>query len=148
MKYIIALVVMVLAISTTTLLTLRFVEQDTEQKKISTGNKKTKTLSAASQSTQSIEEQFLPIAKASILKVLNDPSSAQFRNYKRDAFNFCIEVNAKNKMGGFVGFRWFSVSMFYNSPDGKSVDYYPDNYTSGKDLVVSEVSDTSTQCKK
>ena len=148
MKYIIGLVIMVLAISTTILITLRFVEKDADQQKISTGNKKAKSLNAASQSTQSIEEQFLPIAKESILKVLNDPSSAQFRNYKRDAFDFCIEVNAKNKIGGYVGFRWFSVSMFYNSADRKSVDYYPDNYTSGKELVVSEVSDTSTQCKK
>lgn len=147
-KYIIGLVIMVLAVSTTVLLTLRFVEKDAEHQKTSSVDKKIKTLKSVSQSTKSIEEQFLPIAKESILKVLNDPFSAQFRNYKKDAFSFCLEVNAKNKIGGYVGYRWFSVSMFYNSLDGKGVDYYPDNYSPSKELVVSEVSETSTQCKQ
>jgi hypothetical protein len=40
--------------------------------------------------------------------MLNDPNSAEFRNIKVfENGNYCGEVNAKNKMGGYVGFQAF-----------------------------------------
>lgn len=46
--------------------------------------------------------------KAAVLENLKDPDSAKFRNLKtsRDLF-LCGEVNAKNSMGGYVGFKRF-----------------------------------------
>lgn len=46
--------------------------------------------------------------KAAVLENLKDPDSAKFRDLKtsRDAF-LCGEVNAKNSMGGYVGFKRF-----------------------------------------
>lgn len=47
---------------------------------------------------------------------LNDPDSAQFRNVKvfgdwsRSEVAVCGEVNAKNRMGGYVGYTSFIVT--------------------------------------
>ena len=140
LKVAIALAILIPIISTTVLLTLRFVENDT-------GNQITsKTQSKAGKSRESKEEKFLPIAKANVLRVLNDPSSAQFRNHKIHFPNFCIEVNAKNQLGGYVGFRWFTVLMASNSPDGKSVEYFDIDTKPASEYVTSKVSETSTQC--
>lgn len=38
---------------------------------------------------------------------LYDPESAQFRGVRVVYAGYCGEVNAKNKMGGYVGFREF-----------------------------------------
>lgn len=46
---------------------------------------------------------------------LNDPESAQFRNerffgpWSASGASFCGQVNAKNAMGGYVGFTAFEV---------------------------------------
>lgn len=45
---------------------------------------------------------------------LNDPDSAQFRNdqpSKRRPESWCGEVNARNRMGGFVGFTRYVTWM-------------------------------------
>lgn len=51
---------------------------------------------------------------------LNDPASAQFRNLKyvgswlpSGESILCGEVNAKNRMGGYVGFRKFETLADY-----------------------------------
>jgi hypothetical protein len=47
-----------------------------------------------------------------VLAYLNDPDSAQFRGAyqsKRDQVVWCGEVNAKNRMGGMVGFTRYVV---------------------------------------
>lgn len=46
--------------------------------------------------------------------VLNDPDSAQFRNArqaKREPGMWCGEVNAKNRLGGMVGFSRYVVVL-------------------------------------
>lgn len=49
--------------------------------------------------------------KAAVMDGLRDPSSAQFKNvFTHNDFFVCGEVNAKNGMGGYVGFKRF-VSM-------------------------------------
>ena len=60
-------------------------------------------------------------AEKTILAGLKDPASAQFRNVKiieqRDGSkSVCGEVNAKNSMGGYAGFRQFS----YTSSSGRA----------------------------
>lgn len=47
-----------------------------------------------------------------IAATLVDPQSAQFRNTKLSADSkfLCGEINGKNQMGGYVGFRPFAVS--------------------------------------
>lgn len=46
--------------------------------------------------------------KKEVKAMLNDPNSAEFRNIKVfENGNYCGEVNAKNKMGGYVGFQAF-----------------------------------------
>lgn len=44
-------------------------------------------------------------AEESVRYLLYDPDSAQFRNQ----FRWCGEVNAKNRMGGYVGFTRYVV---------------------------------------
>lgn len=66
----------------------------------------------------------LPAARALISAQLNDPGSAQFRD---DRFAktgwFCGELNAKNPMGGYVGFKRFisggSNGIFYVEGHGR-----------------------------
>jgi hypothetical protein len=57
-----------------------------------------------------------------VLAYLNDPDSAQFRGAyqsKRDQVVWCGEVNAKNRMGGMVGFSRYVL-------DGTSREVYFD----------------------
>jgi len=50
-------------------------------------------------------------AKNLVKADLNDPESAQFRNVRIHEFgSVCGEVNARNRFGGYVGFRYFEVS--------------------------------------
>lgn len=51
---------------------------------------------------------------------LKDPYSAQFRNVRLqpEAGRVCGQVNARNAMGGYVGYRWFSVRKV---PSGNTV---------------------------
>lgn len=56
-------------------------------------------------------------AQEAVRAKLNDPASAQFRNVTQTVGGpFCGEVNAKNRMGGYVGFRWFDA---FPMNDGK-----------------------------
>jgi hypothetical protein len=48
--------------------------------------------------------------KEAVGRELYDPSSAQFRNIQKSTMGYCGEVNAKNRMGGYVGFKRFHAS--------------------------------------
>lgn len=50
------------------------------------------------------------VAENKVKETLLDPNSAQFRNQKGN----CGEVNAKNRMGGYIGF-----SRYIYAPDSK-----------------------------
>jgi hypothetical protein len=50
-------------------------------------------------------------AKRIVSSSLIDPNSAQFRNLVVNGEDVCGEVNAKNKMGAFVGFTRFVVDI-------------------------------------
>ncbi|WP_462402288.1 hypothetical protein [Pseudomonas sp. Marseille-QA0332] len=58
-------------------------------------------------------------AREAVSEQLTDPSSAQFRNEwsKKDGW-VCGEVNSKNVMGGYVGFKRYTVTWM---PDGTNV---------------------------
>lgn len=53
-------------------------------------------------------------AQTAVTRELTDPGSAQFRDVfayaKADKWIVCGEINAKNKFGGYVGFKRFYVS--------------------------------------
>lgn len=53
--------------------------------------------------------QFSPAgrARAAIKETLFDPGSAEFGDFYRDGDIGCLEVNAKNRMGGYVGQKSF-----------------------------------------
>lgn len=57
------------------------------------------------------DERFIA-AKSAVEKTLLDPSSAQFRNMHIAKLKpiVCGEVNAKNRMGGYVGFKRFHIA--------------------------------------
>lgn len=89
--------------------------------------------SSASSSTaaasQSINDQMEERAKKAVSNLLKDPGSAQFRNIRETSPGFlCGEVNAKNEMGGYVGFKRFEWSLLI--PDNASI-----------------LSDTDSRCK-
>lgn len=57
----------------------------------------------------SINDQMEEKAKKTIANSLKDPGSAQFRNIRESSPGIlCGEVNAKNSMGGYVGFKRFT----------------------------------------
>ncbi|GAB3416792.1 hypothetical protein NX774_12075 [Massilia agilis] len=54
----------------------------------------------------------IPAARGPILEVLRDPDSAQFRNeFLGPTGTLCGEVNSKNGMGGYVGFKKFIANV-------------------------------------
>jgi hypothetical protein len=46
-------------------------------------------------------------AKEHVRRMLIDPESAQFRDVRQNGPYTCGEVNSKNRMGGYTGFRKF-----------------------------------------
>jgi hypothetical protein len=87
-----------------------------------------KSESSVASIESSIEEKYIEKAKVAVVKDFKDPSSAQFRNVREKGGEVCGEVNAKNAMGGYVGFQRFWW-----------VNYAPDR--------ASILSDTSTLCQ-
>lgn len=62
-----------------------------------------------SSTSPSINDQMEEKAKKAIANNLKDPGSAQFRNIRESSPGIlCGEVNAKNAMGGYVGFKRFT----------------------------------------
>jgi hypothetical protein len=57
------------------------------------------------------EDIYVKTAKDAVLRVLKDPGSAQFQDVKGSVVQgdetVCGKVNAKNAMGGYVGFKMF-----------------------------------------
>ena len=53
--------------------------------------------------------------KAVVKEPLVDPNSAQFKNISKSSIGYCGEVNAKNRMGGYTGFKRFHA---FQSVDG------------------------------
>lgn len=47
-------------------------------------------------------------ARKTVAPLLHDPSSAQFRNLRAKNGFLCGEVNGKNRLGAYVGFRPFA----------------------------------------
>lgn len=84
----------------------------------------TLSVSGCGSKEPSLEEKIIQLAQEEVKLNLKDPDSAQFRNVvlKEDTTkpenidkniglqpNVCGEVNAKNSMGGYVGFKPFLV---------------------------------------
>lgn len=58
-------------------------------------------------------DQTIRKAHDAVKENLFDPNSAEFRNDRvMDDGTVCGEVNAKNRMGGYVGFTDYSVSPY------------------------------------
>ena len=70
--------------------------------------------------------------RANVLMQLNDPDSAQFRNevyvgpWTMEKGVLCGQVNSKNRMGGYVGFKAFSATskdaLIMSEPDDLECD--------------------------
>jgi hypothetical protein len=60
-------------------------------------------------SIEKSKAQSIKASKSVIEKILKDPASVQWRNEKlaSNGQTLCGEVNAKNSMGGYVGFKHF-----------------------------------------
>jgi hypothetical protein len=66
----------------------------------------------------------LSMAKDAVKQELTDPDSAVFRNERITTLGaVCGEVNSRNRMGGYGGFRHFQVSTF----GGKQTVWMDDN---------------------
>jgi hypothetical protein len=69
----------------------------------------------------SIEERAQDVVRGN----LRDPESARFREVTRGGeYTVCGEVNAKNALGGYVGFRRFAVE--FNPQTGAVNDFAVD----------------------
>lgn len=62
-------------------------------------------------------------AQTAVKQQLTDPESAQFRNLSEHEAWICGEVNSKNRLGGYVGFR-----IFIYGKSGESVVIDPQEY--------------------
>ena len=68
--------------------------------------------SSSASASPSINESMEEQAKQAISSVLKDPGSAQFRNIREVSGGvLCGEVNAKNELGGYVGFKRFEWTI-------------------------------------
>lgn len=69
-----------------------------------------------------------------ILAELTDPDSAKFRNEKLvspwtlEESTLCGEVNARNKMGGYVGYVPFTVDIYNGAALSVGGDKFTDEY--------------------
>jgi len=62
--------------------------------------------------------------KEAVANQLFDPGSAIFKHIEKKVLGYCGEVNAKNKFGGYVGFKRFYI---FKTTDGKwEITYFPD----------------------
>lgn len=82
-------------------------------------------------------------ATNSIREALNDPESARFRRVALSPKGraVCGEVNAKNKMGGYVGFRRFIVAADQSGIEDDNTSFVESNWQSRcvLDVLYSEV---------
>ena len=85
------------------------------------------------------DNQKVSAAKEAIKGELSDPGSAQFRSVRvgaattaRETGFVCGEVNAKNRMGGYVGYRRF---MYAQATNMKQVEY-PDTEPASAELAM------------
>lgn len=70
----------------------------------------------------------IPELRAGVIQPLKDPQSAQFRSEhlgKHPGY-LCGEVNAKNSMGGYVGFKRFVSTATGSAVEGQDLDSWPD----------------------
>ncbi|MFA9275059.1 MAG: hypothetical protein ACEQSE_09325 [Candidatus Aquirickettsiella gammari] len=72
-----------------------------------------------------------------IVSMLVDPMSAQFRNEKRIGENIlCGEVNAKNQMGGYIGFKKFIRTLEFSHIDGSGINRFSSDIGKSTDDVI------------
>jgi hypothetical protein len=57
--------------------------------------------------------------------LMRDPESARFRNLRRVGQTLCGEINAKNAMGGYVGYRHFHYNGVLSVDPGEGNGYSP-----------------------
>lgn len=76
------------------------------------------------------KEKKISVATNSIREALNDPESARFRKLfvSPKGRAVCGEVNAKNKMGGYVGFRRFIVADDQSGIEGDDSSFVEANW--------------------
>jgi hypothetical protein len=74
----------------------------------------------------------IPAARASLVGKLRDPASAQFRNERiTQGGTLCGEVNAKNGMGGYIGFKKYiahGIGADYIEDDGVIGEWSTDDF--------------------
>lgn len=103
------------------------------------------------QAPQQTEEQRIEVennkkidaATSAIRDALNDPESARFRHafVSPKGRAVCGEVNAKNKMGGYAGFRRFIVAADQSGIEEDGTSFVESNWQSRciQDVLYSEV---------
>ena len=62
--------------------------------------------------------------RAGVLATLKDPDSALFRSEHVEDGELCGEVNAKNSMGGYVGYKKFVTSPVNTFVEGSTEDTF------------------------
>lgn len=88
------------------------------------------------------------LAKRSVAELLLDPASAEFRNLSVRNGHVCGEINGRNRMGAFVGFSRFLVSLDGSEPAiDPELDYgdLVDAEASCRSLAGNEYASYSTQ---
>ncbi len=63
--------------------------------------------------------------RAKMVRELKDPDSAKFRDEKLSRDALCGEVNAKNSMGGYTGYKRFIADSLFFVIEDEDVHFYP-----------------------
>ncbi|WP_409693651.1 hypothetical protein [Limnobacter sp.] len=81
-----------------------------------------------------LEEKISKVVEEAVKLKLKDPDSAQFRNVyvkkiltEENSYAVCGELNAKNSMGGYVGFKPFLAFASTKENEVKAGDTYLDD---------------------
>lgn len=74
-----------------------------------------------------------PRLRAGIVSTLKDPGSATFRQERLKGSVICGEVNARNSLGGYVGFkRYVSTALRSATEETGTLGWIPDDAEAGK----------------
>ena len=93
------------------------------------------------------EEKFLNVLRMSLI----DSDSMKVRNitYNDDRDVMCGEVNAKNRLGGYVGFNYFYVDISegrkYASISDGSEDYFHSSFCRYRNELTEEIKNELTE---
>lgn len=118
------------------------------------GPNEAETAAEAAKQKKIIENEKIEQLKDKLKNNLKDPTSALFKDirYLPDSNSLCGQINGKNAFGGYVGFKWFGVSIDSEpvilkrltliqvlKPEGELLQYAADLTVAGEKDAIDDI---------